>query len=188
MAAGQTPSFGRVAPEDLIALTEEMAALVRAGVPLEQGLTQVARDLARRPGTIAAELARRMQAGESLTHILASSPETFPPSYCAVVEAGMRSGRLPAALEGLASASRQLAEMRRMTRLAMLYPVFVALLAYGLFIGSLIWLQPRITHTYEVMEAPPSAINLALADLGRSAPDWATPLGSIPRQRRPSSI
>src|SRR5262249_53189976 len=52
MAAENASGLGGASLDDLIALTDEMAALVRAGIPLEEGLTYVARDLARRPGRI----------------------------------------------------------------------------------------------------------------------------------------
>jgi len=42
MAGEKSSALTGVALDDLIALTEEMAALVRAGVPLETGLTHVA--------------------------------------------------------------------------------------------------------------------------------------------------
>ena len=173
MDVGKSPSIGNVALDDLIALTDEMAALVRAGVPLETGLVQVASDMSRRPAKIAAEVSQRMQTGESLLQVLKSLPTTFPPAYCAVVEAGLRSGRLPTALEGLASTSRRAAELRRLTRVALVYPMIVAFLAYGLFVASLIWFQPQISHLYQSMDAPPSAFNLKLDALGHSAYLWA---------------
>jgi type II secretory pathway component PulF len=172
MATEKSSVFGGVALTDLIALTDEMAALVRAGIPLEEGLMHVARDLARRPGKMAQQLGQRMQAGESLLHVVSTSPQIFPPSYRAVVEAGLRSGRLPAALEGLASTSRRAAELGKLSRMAILYPVFIALLAYGLFVASLIWFQPLIKQTYQDMDAPASSINLHLISLGKIAPQW----------------
>ncbi|HEY2828350.1 MAG TPA: type II secretion system F family protein [Pirellulales bacterium] len=179
MAAGPAEPIGKSAPaknlslDELIALTDEMAALVHAGVPLEKGLAQVAVDLNPRTGNLAADLATRMQAGESLPHALAASPKTFSPIYLAVVDAGLRSGRLSAALEGLANSSRRIAELRRLARVAILYPVFVAFLAFGLFVAGLVWFQPYLTQTYGVMELSPAPLNLQLADLGRTAPSWA---------------
>jgi type II secretory pathway component PulF len=179
MAAGRTESDGNAAPtrkltlDELIALTDEMSALVRAGVPLEKGLAQAAADLSRRPGKVAAELSDRLQAGETLPQALADAPGTFSPVFRAVVEAGLRSGRLSAALEGLANSSRRIAELRRLSRVAMLYPVFVAFLAFGLFVCGMVWFQPRVTHMYESMDLAPSPLNLQLAELGRTAPTWA---------------
>jgi general secretion pathway protein F len=172
MSTGKSSSLGHITLDELIALTDEMAALVRAGVPLESGLAQVALDMARRPGRLAGVLAARMKAGESLEHILSTSPETFPTAYCAVVKAGVQTGRLSAALEGLASVSRRASELRRLTRVALLYPIFVAFLAYGLFVSCLFWFQPQVTETYRIMNVTASQLNLTLVALGRHTLFW----------------
>jgi type II secretory pathway component PulF len=173
MSDSHLSTHGHAALDDLIALTDEMAALVKAGVPLEHGLAQVARELRRRPGKLAAEISQRMQAGESLLHVIETSPKVFPPVYRAVVAAGLKAGRLPTALEGLATASRRTAELRRYTLSAMVYPVGVALMAFGLFVFSLIYFQPRVGSMYESMQMPASQINTQLTALGHGALVWA---------------
>ena len=85
--------------DDLIALNDEMLALVRAGVPLGQGLADVGHDVRGSLARVTATLATRVERGESLPQALAASGGLFPPLYRAIVEAGIKSGRLPAALE-----------------------------------------------------------------------------------------
>jgi type II secretory pathway component PulF len=158
--------------DDLIALTDEMAALVRAGVPLETGMANAARELSRKPAKLASAMSSRMQAGESLLHVLQTSPSIFPPAYVAVVEAGLCAGRLPAALEGLATSSRRAAELRRLTRASLLYPLCIALGAYALFVYSIVKIQPLVAAAYESMDRNQSSLNLMLANFGRIAFDW----------------
>jgi general secretion pathway protein F len=162
-----------VSLDDLIALTDEMAALVRAGVPLESGMADVAGELRGPSSHIAGDIARKMQAGQSLPEILAKSEDKFPPLFRAVVTAGIRSGHLAAALEGLATASRKISELRRMTRAAAVYPIFIAFLAFGLFVASIIWLEPKINKTYEMMDQPATSWNTNLVALGETATSWA---------------
>lgn len=119
-----------------------MIALVRAGVPLEQGLHDLAHDVPGELSRISETLAERMRRGESLEQALAHGPHQFPPVYRAVVEAGLQSGRLPSALESLATSVRRLAELRRMVALAMLYPLLVVLLTYGLFVLFVMAIAP----------------------------------------------
>ena len=73
--------------DQLLALNAEMAALVRAGVPLERGLVVAGRDLKGRLGPITTALSRRLNRGESLSEALAGEGESIPPLYRAVVEA-----------------------------------------------------------------------------------------------------
>ena len=92
---------------------KEIAALVRTRVPLDSGLKRLSRDLTGRMGPIAARLGEELERGASFPEALESSGAKFPPIYRAVVEAGIRSGRLPAALETVAHSTRRLAEARR---------------------------------------------------------------------------
>jgi type II secretory pathway component PulF len=119
--------------DQFIALNEEMAALTRAGVPLHRGLLDLGRDLPGGLGAMASKIGRRLEQGEPLEAIIADESHRFPPLYRAVMLAGIRSGNLAAALEGLAATARRAAEMRRMVAVAMLYPVFVLLTAIVLF-------------------------------------------------------
>ena len=101
--------------DEMIALNDEIAALVRAKVPLEGTLSQLGEDLPSRLGRITHMLAERMHRGESLSDILEREPQHFPPVYRAVWLAGLRAGRLPATSRG-ASVSA-LAPRRRQDRL-----------------------------------------------------------------------
>ena len=56
--------------DDLIALNDEIAALVRAGVPLEAGLAELGGDLPGRLGQFATVLAQRTARGESLAQAI----------------------------------------------------------------------------------------------------------------------
>ena len=93
---------GPITLDQLLALNDEIAALVRAGLPLERGLLEAGRDVRGRLGRIAGVLGRRLNRGESLAEALEAERRAIPPLYRAVVEAGARAGRLPAALEGMA--------------------------------------------------------------------------------------
>lgn len=135
--------------DQLIALNDEIVALTRAGVPLERGLLAVGGDLPGRLSGIAMDLGERMSRGESLPEALASSGAAVPTVYRAVVEAGLRSGRLSTALEGLAAYARGFAEARRSIILALWYPLLVIALAYGLFVGIVTLVIPRFVGAFQ---------------------------------------
>jgi general secretion pathway protein F len=163
-----------VSLDDLVALADEMAALARAGVPLEQGLIEAAKDFSSGSGSNALieNVARRMQSGEGLLHILSTSSRSFPAAYRAVLEAGIRSGRLSAALEGVAASARRLADLRRFARSAVVYPLLVAAFAYVMFLLSLWYLQPSIHQAYEAFRVPANSLNDTLVRWGRTALIW----------------
>lgn len=158
--------------DELVALNDEIAALVRAGVPLERGLLGLGRDVPGRLGAIARELGSRMERGATLEEALTSAGPAIPETYRAVVEAGRRSGRLPAALEGLASYARGYAELRRVVGAALLYPVMVMLLGYVLLLGFLWLLLPRIGEAFEVLEVVEPGVVRALERVAGTVVVW----------------
>lgn len=173
MSNPSASSVRRISLEEFIALADEMAALVRAGVPLERGLAGAASGFSKRSSQLVPQIAARMQAGETLSHIIATSPEALPPAYAAVLEAGIRSGRISSALEGLASSARRAADLRRMTAAALVYPLLVVLVAYGLFLFSILRLQPTVANAYRRLNVPTTKLNTVLSNLGATAPYWA---------------
>ena len=108
--------------DDLILLNREIAALVKAGVPLELGLRGLAGSVGTRLGQLSERLSKRLAMGQSLPDALAEEGPAVSPVYTAVMEAGLASGRLPEALESMAVSGQVLQETRRRVWLAILYP------------------------------------------------------------------
>lgn len=121
---------GSLSLHDLAVLNTEIAALVHAGVPLPQGLRDLSGDLSGRLAQSSRVIAERLERGESLTAVLGDPQLGLPKVYQAVVEAGARSGNLAAALEGTVESLQRSAAVRRMTRIAIIYPLMVATLAF----------------------------------------------------------
>ena len=172
MSQSEPAAAPAITLEQLIALNDEIAALVRAGVPLEGGLAALGADLPGRLGRATAMLAERIERGESLSQALAQHAQSFPPVYRAVVEAGLRSGHLPVALEGLAGAGRRLAEARRAVGAAFVYPLIVFLVAWGLFVLFTTKIAPIVAPAFRSFDTPGSGLLAALARWGESAQTW----------------
>ena len=121
--------------EQLILLHEEIAALVRAKVPLASGLQLLGGELRGRLGRIAASLSESLTRGTSLEEALEQHSFEFPPVYRAVVRAGLRSGRLNVALESLSVALVRIRDARESVAAGMIYPFLVILMT---IFGSMI--------------------------------------------------
>lgn len=147
----------KVSLGQLIALNDEILALTRCGVPLEQGLADLGSDLPGRLGKISTSIAARLDQGASLAEVLEDMDGQFPPVYRAVVEAGIRGGRLSAALEGLATSIRRVAELRRLVGLALVYPLVVLALACGLFALVVPRLASDLLASHQAQRIPATA-------------------------------
>jgi type II secretory pathway component PulF len=171
--AQSDPSLpGAISLDQLIALNDEIAALVRAGVPLEPALAELGADLPGRLGKIATLIAERASRGQSLPQVLADESARLPPVYRAVVEAGLRSGRLSAALEALASSIRRVGETRRGVATAALYPLLVLMLAWGLFAFFAYFTAARLASAFTAFDVAGQGLFRWLAQCGQWAAYW----------------
>lgn len=165
--------------DDLIALNQEIAALIRAGVPLELGLKRHAATWPSRFASLADRLAQRLSLGESLVEALRQEGPTISPAYAAVVEAGLQSGRLAEALEQLANLGLTIQEVRRRVWLSATYPAIVCGLAYVMFVGFIVFGVPLWTETRDALFLPPKPLFTMLARLHDTVAVWGplVPLG-----------
>jgi len=128
--------------EQLQLLHQEMAALVRAGMPLDRGLRALAADLPGNLGRLANQIAEHLERGESIEQALGSTGSSQQRVYAAVFAAGIRSGNLARSLESVVAAARAGQQLRRSLWADLLYPLMLLVLGYGLLEFSLRKLLP----------------------------------------------
>jgi general secretion pathway protein F len=139
-AAGPPPGSGRpltapLSPEDLVTLNEEIAAMARAGLPLDQGLTALAREMGRgRLQQVTQQLGADLRAGLTLPQALEKQAGRVPPYYAALLAAGVRTGRLADVLRTLTMYARTLAEFRATIAGALYYPMIILVLGVALLV------------------------------------------------------
>lgn len=158
--------------DELLALNDEIAALIRAGVPLEIGLRGFSESVTGRVAALSGQLADRLNAGESLSEALNAETSGLPAVYRAVIEAGQRTGRLPDALGSVARHARTLQDVRRQVSLALIYPGLLLITAYYLFwafVGRLIPLMIATTGDHGGKISSGMAVVQTIADAVDSA-------------------
>ncbi|MBD3672565.1 MAG: type II secretion system F family protein [Planctomycetaceae bacterium] len=152
---------------EFIALNDEIASLLRAGIPLSVGLRGFASSVSGRLERYTRALAERLDMGQSLPEALKSIDQDIPPTYSAILEAGAESGRLADAVESLANYARQAEETRNQMTLAMIYPTLVLMMTWFLFYLSLVFFIPRMVQTLEAFDTGGTAWIQALQTLPR---------------------
>jgi type II secretory pathway component PulF len=172
MPTNDLPNPPPITLDQLTALNDEIAALVRSGVPLEANLAELGEDLPGTLGNITTLLAQRASKGESLPELISKCSAQFPPVYRAVIEAGLRAGRLSAALESLSSNIRRLAETRRAMISAALYPFIVIILGWLSFAFFSSQLAPSLARSFMALQVPGRGVFVVLAWLGHGAIIW----------------
>ncbi len=163
----------RVTPEQLIALNDEIATLVRAGVPLELGLREFSGNVPSALRRISGEISKRLAEGKPLAESLSDTLPNLPRVYTAVVDAGLKSGNLPKALESLSKFAQQGLELRHRIEFAFIYPLFVFLLAYALFLVFVIEAAPHWQQIWGEFVPLKDPFVANLAALSQSWREWA---------------
>jgi len=176
LASSDAAVPGAITLDELIALNDEIAALTRAGVPLEPALCRLGDDLPGRLGKIATAVAQRGSRGESLDQVLADGSLQLPPVYRAVVEAGARTGRLPAALEAMAGSIRRVSQTQHTAALAALYPLLVLMVGWALFAFFTSRIAPVLLDGLDRIEMPSRTLFGWMTTWGQSADYWG-PIG-----------
>jgi type II secretory pathway component PulF len=135
--------------QDLITLNEEIAGMARAGLPLDQGLAVLAREMGRgRLQHVTASLAKDLQAGHSLADALERQGGRVPPFYGALVAAGVRTGRIGEVLATMTVYARTLADLTSTVVSALFYPAIVFVLALVMFGFIFYYLVPQFEQIY----------------------------------------
>ena len=144
-ATRTTVAGARLKRKELITLTYNLETIYSSGIPLVEGL----QDLARHAGSpttshVAGSIAEDIRNGSDLSEAMRRHPKAFPPVYRSVVSAGEAAGEPGAVLKSLAEHYAWLAEMRAMAMRALTYPAMLALAVCGLIVLLLTFLVPRI--------------------------------------------
>ena len=142
MTTAAVPIVSPLTLDQLAALSDEIAALSRAGVPLDRGLKELARELPGRLGRVAGTVGDQLSLGQPLAQIVGDLGGALPPAYQTVIAAGLRAGRLPAALEGVARSARRINQLRRSIGLSLIYPVILLATTWALGLFVLLNLAP----------------------------------------------
>lgn len=169
----ESASSPPVSLDDLVAFSEELAALARAGIPFEEGLSSFAADLPRSLNGLVTHVGNRLRAGETLAAVIADESLPFPAVWRGVVSIGLRTGRLANSLEGLAATGRRIAESRRDSLAALVYPCCVVTAAYAVFLLLVSRVAPVLANASVDLADRPVPWIASLAWLGANSLQWA---------------
>jgi general secretion pathway protein F len=143
-----------VSPADLALFTRQLATLVRAGLPLEESLLAVSQQTEKpRVQSIVLGVRSRVMEGHTLADGLSEFPRVFPEIYRATVSAGEQSGHLDTILERLADYTENREQMRQKILGAMLYPIVLSIMCFGIVAGLLVYVVPKVVEVFESSKA-----------------------------------
>lgn len=172
----------RVGLRDVSVVTRQLATLIKAGLPLVRALQAIEDQLADSPfRTTIIEVREDVNRGVSLADAFEKHPRIFTPLYVNMVRAGESAGALDVILDRLAVFSEKTLALQNKVRSAMVYPIFmsvVAVLAVGLLLTLVV---PSVTKIFtETNRAlPPATVILLAASAFMQSYWWVLLAGAV---------
>ncbi len=145
-----------------------MAALCRAELPLGRALRVVREDLRDRRLAAAIEaIALEVEAGTPLAQAYARQAAVFPPTYAAVLEAGIASGDLAGAFEDLAHHAELRVSLSARLRTALTYPLTGITLSLVIAAFLLYVITPPFYAVFDSLNVQLPALTRLVLELGQ---------------------
>jgi type IV pilus assembly protein PilC len=134
------PRRSRISTREFVVFNQELATLLKAGMPLVQSL-DILRRRATNPifKTVLDDVNERVRAGNSLSEAFEAHGAMFPGVYTASLLAGEKSGNLEQVIRRYVSYVKIVANVKRKTVSALVYPAI--LLVLSLVVVSIIMLR-----------------------------------------------
>ena len=141
----------RVRQRDLLAMTQMLATLFEAGLPLDRALA-ILEELAPSPRvrTIVGDLLRSVRGGSSLSEAMAKHhPRPFSRLYINMVRAGEKGGVLEVSLRRLAEFLEARAAFNEAVVSALIYPAFLVTVGAGAIVFLMTFVIPRFAVIFK---------------------------------------
>lgn len=139
----------RVTQQDVAVFTRELAALLKAGVPLDRALKMLA-DLAENPRLreLLGAVRDEVRGGAPLSRALGAQRGAFTRFYASMVRAGEAGGALAEVLERLAGHLERARELRDSVASALVYPVILAAAAALSILVLMLFVVPQFEQIF----------------------------------------
>ena len=142
---------GRIPSREVVNFTQELAALLKAGLPLDRSLQALAH-VTSRPAmkTVLSQVLRDLQEGKAMGEAL-SRHRIFSPLYVSLVQAGETGGFLEEVLDRLGDYLKTVSEFRSYLFTALIYPTILAGVGSLSLILMLLYVVPRFESFFKEM-------------------------------------
>lgn len=160
-------SFGRKSMplDEFLAFNQELAALLRAGLPLLQSLElMLERSEETQFADVLSEIRDRVKSGEELSDAFANFSDLFPTLYPSTLKAGERSGELESVIRRFIRYMQLVISARKRVVSALVYPAVLIGLSIAMLVVLAIYVVPSFSKFYSDLDAElPALTQITLA-------------------------
>jgi type IV pilus assembly protein PilC len=145
----------RVSRQEFVVFNQELATLLKAGMPLTQSL-DILRQRVENPTfkAVLDGIYSKVQGGTALSDAFAEHGDLFPPVYSASLLAGERSGSLDSVIRRYVAYEKMIGAARRRTISALIYPA-ILMTMMAILIGIIVLrVIPAFSDFYATFDRP----------------------------------
>lgn len=142
--------FRKVKTEELLFFTDQLATVIRAGIPLTSGLLILA-EQAENPvlARAIADILERVKEGDPLSQAMGRHPKIFSEIYVHMIRAGEASGKLEEVLRRIGTFLEYEMETRKRIKSATRYPKMVFGALIGAFLFAIYFIIPNFMSLFK---------------------------------------
>ena len=147
---GKAGTQARVKQGDFLLFNQQLAAIIRAGIPILQAVAMLRRRAtSSRLRAVLGDVEDKIRGGMALSTAFAAQGPIFPRIYTASILAGERSGALDDVLSRYVTYMRRGVEIRRKIRGALSYPLFLLAASFGMVVFLTAYVVPKMSSLFE---------------------------------------
>jgi type IV pilus assembly protein PilC len=148
------PTFFGVKTQEVIDVSNQLATLVQSGITIVSSLKLLEGQTTKKAlKKVFSGLIEEIQGGNSLSQALSHYPQAFSNTYCQIIKASEQAGTLEIGLKQAAIYMEKRAYANQKITRAMLYPVFVLIMAIGVTILLITVALPPLTNLFASLNA-----------------------------------
>src|SRR4051794_19906513 len=145
----QLPQRHKVNTREFLVFNQELATLLKAGMPLVQSLDLLKRRVVSPTfRSVLEDVHEKVRSGTALSDAFGAHGELFPRVYTASLLAGERSGNLDSVLRRFVEYTKIIDTVKRKTLSALVYPVILITLAFAIVAIIILYAVPAFSDFY----------------------------------------
>jgi len=158
----------KLKPADLMVFSRQMAAFLRAGIPILDSLEMLTSDASnKRLQRMLVEVSDSLRAGSTFADAMAAHSSLFPSYYVGILRSAELTGNLDVVLEQLSGYIERDLETTRAIRSALIYPLVILVMSIGTVALLVTYVLPKFKGFFKSFHAKlplPTRMLLAVGD------------------------
>lgn len=155
-----------ISTERFILFNQELAALIRAGLPILQSLDlMLERQRLPRFKAALTDIRDKVQSGVAMSDAFAAYGDAFPAIYSTSLRAGERSGEVETVIRRFLKYQKLLLTLRKKVITAMVYPAALGVLSLVMIFVMLTYVIPKFSEFFEGFQSELPLLTRIIIDL-----------------------